>query len=157
MQHLTARVFDVTSTIVRELGKQSFPTLNGVPCEVHLGQPVTVPARFVSVVTRTETHNMEWRTPSTRTESFTVRIVVQSDAQHVDALTAWDDLRDITAVVERTFRGTDGLPTSFLRDAFGADVMVDVTAVSSIDPRAYPFESGWGGQALIDIPVTCRI
>lgn len=158
MQRLTVRVFDAVLAIVDELAAQSFPTVNGVPCEVHLGQPLSPPARFVSVVTRPQSHAVEWRAmPAARTESFTVRVVVQTEAAWTDARSAWLDARDLCVVVERTFRGSDGLPTSFLRAALDVDVFVDTSAVSGMDARVYPTENGWGGQVFVDIPLTCRI
>lgn len=156
MQRLTCQVFAAVLAVADELAAQSFPTLNGVLCEVTLGQPVSPPARFVSVA-RPESHNVAWRTTGGMTESFTVRIVVQSEASWMSARDAWSDVAALTAVVERMLRGSDGQPMAFLRTSLDVDVLVDTTAVMSIDARVYPTESGWGGQALIDIPVTCRI
>jgi hypothetical protein len=156
----TAQVFDAALALVDQLESLDYPTLNGVPVTVSFGQPLQLAARSVSVVTKPESASqMQWRNSGPRrTESFTLRVAVQSDANHPDARTAWADLRDLCAVVESGIRSsTTGQPLSWMRDALGIDVMVDTTAAAEIDPRVYPFDTGWGAQASIDIPFECRI
>ena len=161
MEFKTAQVFDAALALADQLATLDYPTVNGVPVTVSFGEPIDHPARSVSVITRPETPSrMEWRdSRPKRTEAFVLRVGVTSNATHIDARTAWEDLRDICAVIESGIRSTTtGLPLSWMKDALGVDVMVDTTAVGGIDPRVYPHDTGgWGAQASIDIPFECRI
>jgi hypothetical protein len=131
----TAQVFDAALALADQLKSLNFPALNGVPVTVSFGQPLQLSARSVSVVTKPETPSqMQWRNSGPRrTESFVLRVAVQSDANHPDARTAWADLRDLCAMVESGIRSTTtGQPLSWMRDALGIDVVVVDEATTNL-------------------------